>query len=179
MRGQDFSQVWAREPLGPKAGRASSVEKEFRQFQQVAAEFSAALSRQVEVRKVADRAARVQRNLQVAHSVFGKWSLDILVLLNAEPELGFADLKKALRGVSSRGLSAKLKVLEGYGLIRREVLNTRPPRVHYTLTERGRTVTRLGEPVLLYLRLIEGLYTQGDTEGHPAAGRPARAPNGR
>jgi len=53
-------------------------------------------------------------------------------------------------------LSEKLKQLETKGLIRREVLSTRPPRVKYTLREKGLIVARLGEPVFLFLRNDEG-----------------------
>jgi DNA-binding HxlR family transcriptional regulator len=63
-----------------------------------------------------------------------------------------------LKGVSSRVLSKKLKMLEDRGLIGRTVLGTRPPRVQYALTEKGRTIAALGEPVVLYLLFKEGFY---------------------
>jgi len=75
---------------------------------------------------------------------------------------GFERLRKTLPGISSRILSAKLKTLEELGLVERKVLATRPPRVNYELTEKGITVAKLGEPVLLYLRYIEGLYSPKD-----------------
>ncbi len=76
--------------------------------------------------------------------------------------MGFEQLRKTLPGISSRILSAKLKTLEDLGLVERNVLATRPPRVNYDLTEKGVTVAKLGEPVLLYLRYTEGLYTLKD-----------------
>ncbi len=72
--------------------------------------------------------------------------------------MGFEGLRRSLKGISSRVLSKKLKMLEDRGLIEREVLNTRPPKVRYALTEKGLTISTLGEPVILYLRFKEGLF---------------------
>ena len=69
----------------------------------------------------------------------------------------FEELRKTLRPISSRVLSEKVKLLEDTGLVHRSILNTRLPRVQYSLTEKGLTVATLGEPVLLYLRMKEGL----------------------
>jgi DNA-binding HxlR family transcriptional regulator len=160
--------------LVPGTNKAWALEEEFRQFRHAATDFSASLARLADFRSGVNGAGVAQLNLKAVRSIFGKWSLDILVLLITERELGFSDLRKSLRGVSSRILSWKLKQLEARGLVEREVLATRPPRVHYRLTERGLTVTRLGEPVLLYLRYLEGLYAGADGPGHsrppPAAG---------
>src|SRR5437867_12817150 len=72
--------------------------------------------------------------------------------------MGYEGIRKSLKGISSRVLSKKLKMLEDRGLIEREVLNTRPPKVRYALTEKGLTISTLGEPVILYLRFKEGLF---------------------
>jgi len=69
----------------------------------------------------------------------------------------FEELRKTLRPISSRVLSEKVKLLEDTGLVHRSILNTRLPRVQYSLTEKGLTVATLGEPVLLYLMMKEGL----------------------
>lgn len=91
-------------------------------------------------------------NLQVARVVFGKWSLDILVVLFTEQSVRFGELRRLLGGISSRVLSQKLKSLESLGLVQRVVESRRPPAVAYSLTEDGLTVARLGEPVFLFLR---------------------------
>ncbi len=138
--------------------REAFLEGEFRQFRSVASEFVRSLGSHVDFRTDPDGRAAFELNLRVVRSVFGKWSLEILVLLYTEHRLGFGDLRKALPKISSRVLSSKLKQLESHGLVLREVLATRPPRVNYRLSERGLTVTKLGEPVLLFLRVAEGLY---------------------
>lgn len=159
-------------------GAAPFLEEAFRAFRQAASDFSGSLSQRADFRSDVQGAGVAQLNLRVARSIFGKWSLEILVLLVTEREMGFGELRKVLKGISSRILSAKLKQLESSGLLRRQVLSTRPPRVLYGLTERGLTVTRLGEPVLLYLRFVEGLYVSLEKGTHPALepALPAPAP---
>jgi len=95
----------------------------------------------------------VALNVEIARTVFGKWSLDILALLYLRQTAGFQELRKALGPISSRVLSSKLTRMQENGLVRRDVKPTRPPRVAYSLTDRGLTVAKLGEPVFLYLRI--------------------------
>ncbi|MCI4320891.1 MAG: helix-turn-helix transcriptional regulator [Thermoplasmata archaeon] len=75
--------------------------------------------------------------------------------LHALPAAGFEELRRNLTGISPRVLSLKLKELEEKGMVRREILDSRPPRVRYSLTERGWTVAWLSQPVLLYLRYTD------------------------
>ncbi len=95
----------------------------------------------------------VTKNMEIARTVFGKWSLDILTLLYLRQGAGFQEIRRSLGRISSRVLSSKLTRMQETGLIRREVKPTRPPRVTYSLTDHGQTVAKLGEPVFLYLRL--------------------------
>ena len=102
-----------------------------------------------------DPIAAAQADLRLLRSIFSKWSPDVLVALHAVPSIGFEELRRSLAGISPRVLSLKLKELEQNGLVHREILDTRPPRVRYTLTHRGWTVAWLAQPVLLYLRFSE------------------------
>jgi DNA-binding HxlR family transcriptional regulator len=104
----------------------------------------------------------VAANDEIARTVFGKWSLDILTLLYMRESAGFQELRRGLGRISSRVLSSKLNRMEEAGLIQRDVYPTRPPRVAYSLTDRGLTVAKLGEPVFLYLRLSTGLTAPTD-----------------
>ena len=101
-------------------------------------------------------AENARLNLQVARTVFGKWSIEILTFLYSKQDSRFQEVKNALGDISARVLSLKLTRLEDLGLVHRAVLDTRPPAVKYSLTERGRQLAKLGEPVFLYLRLTEG-----------------------
>jgi DNA-binding HxlR family transcriptional regulator len=94
-------------------------------------------------------------NVRLVRSVFGKWSMEVLVALHGAPSVGFEELRRSLPGISPRVLSLKLKGLEQHGMIRREIIDARPPRVRYTLTDRGWTVAWLSDPVLLFLEQTE------------------------
>ncbi len=50
----------------------------------------------------------------------------------------FNEIKNAIPSLSPRMLSERLKELEAYGLVEREVIPTMPVRTEYRLTEKGR-----------------------------------------
>jgi len=113
------------------------------------------------------------KDLRLVRSVFGKWSTEVLVVLHSAPSVGFEELRRALPGISPRVLSLKLKGLEQYGMVRREILDTRPPRVRYTLTERGWTVAWLSDPILLFLEQAQARESaQAAGDGGASANHP-------
>ncbi len=60
----------------------------------------------------------------------------------------FGDLEASLSGTSSRTLTKKLHALEESGLIHRAEFAEKPPRVEYSLTEKGRALS----PVMQSMR---------------------------
>jgi DNA-binding HxlR family transcriptional regulator len=77
--------------------------------------------------------------------VGGKYKLRILWALNKEPhrygQIRASLLKGSLgQPVTPRVLSRELKQLQQRGLIQRRQFNVVPPKVEYSLTERGKTV---------------------------------------
>ena len=65
-----------------------------------------------------------------------KWK--VLILRDLMPGTRrFGELKKSLGTVSQKVLTAKLREMEGSGLLTRTVYPEVPPRVEYTLTELG------------------------------------------
>lgn len=140
-------------PVLASPARNPGVEAQVRALRRSAEGFSRGIDRLLGLR-TEDPAANARGNLAISRAVFGKWSLDILVALYSLRSMGSQQLRSHLSGVTPRVLSAKLKALEGLGLVRRTVLPTRPPRVSYRLTTDGRTVARLGEPVILFLRYL-------------------------
>ncbi len=54
--------------------------------------------------------------------------------------MGFNDLLKNIEGLNSKTLSATLKYLEAHDIVARNVESTRPFRVRYSLTEKGRSL---------------------------------------
>ncbi|MEM3555779.1 MAG: helix-turn-helix domain-containing protein [Candidatus Micrarchaeia archaeon] len=71
--------------------------------------------------------------------VFGrKWTTRVFLrLLYADRKMGFNELLRATPGVNPKMLADRLKSLEKYGLIKREV-QTNPIRTFYYVTEAGK-----------------------------------------
>lgn len=70
----------------------------------------------------------------------GKWKMLILWNL-AQRAHRYGELRRAIPRVTEKMLIQQLRQLEADGLIRREQYPEVPPRVEYSLTERGRTLT--------------------------------------
>jgi DNA-binding HxlR family transcriptional regulator len=68
-----------------------------------------------------------------------KWSLFVLHALWLR-SMRFNELKRSLRTISQKVLTATLRGLERDGYVAREVTPTVPPRVDYYLTDLGREV---------------------------------------
>ena len=72
----------------------------------------------------------------------GKWRAVILWYLS-NGTLRFHEIKKEISTISERVLSKELRALEKYNLIERKVYPEAPPKVEYTLTDFGRSLTPL------------------------------------
>ena len=70
----------------------------------------------------------------------GKWKVLILWYLQERGTLRFAELQRALNGVSHKVLSQQLRELERDGMITRRVYAEVPPRVEYSLSALGETL---------------------------------------
>jgi DNA-binding HxlR family transcriptional regulator len=69
----------------------------------------------------------------------GKWKVDILCALNTAPRR-FGRLRQLIPGISEKVLAKQLRDMEAHGLVHREVHDTLPPKVVYSLTEHGLTL---------------------------------------
>ena len=72
--------------------------------------------------------------------VGGKWKLPIVCMLAGGLPLRYSSIKRKLMSVTNMMLSQSLKELELSGIIRREQYNEVPPRVEYTLTDKGKSI---------------------------------------
>ncbi|MFH9969214.1 winged helix-turn-helix transcriptional regulator [Streptomyces mirabilis] len=105
-------------------------------------------------RKVDDGMARV-------FQLFGKrWTGLIVAVLLPHP-LYFADLRRAVPGISERMLSDRLTELVSAGLVVRDVQAGPPLRVSYSLTEAGAAL----EPALKKLRSWADKHLPADPYG--------------
>ena len=69
----------------------------------------------------------------------GKYKMTILYTLMEFGVVRFNEMKKYIGGISYKTLSATLKELEADGLIHRKEYPQIPPKVEYSLTERGKS----------------------------------------
>lgn len=77
--------------------------------------------------------------LRALSVIGGKWKLPILWHL-CDGAVRYGELKRGVRGVTHMMLAQCLRELEADGLVSRRDYGERPPRVEYSLTERGRAL---------------------------------------
>ncbi|MCY9540071.1 helix-turn-helix transcriptional regulator [Paenibacillus alvei] len=75
-----------------------------------------------------------------------KWTFLIIRDLLIGGTMRFSDLLRAMDGISPKTLSLRLKELEDHGIVDRNVYPEVPPRVEYTLTDKG--------------KLLEGIFIE-------------------
>lgn len=72
--------------------------------------------------------------------VGGKWKLPIICMLASGLPTRYSNIKRKLTGVTNMMLAQSLKELEASGIVHREQYNEVPPRVEYTLTDKGKSI---------------------------------------
>ena len=75
--------------------------------------------------------------------ISGKYKPIILYCLMEYEPVRFNEMQRYLKRVSDKTLSQNLKELERDGLIHREMYPEIPPKVEYTLTERGHSLVKV------------------------------------
>ena len=88
-----------------------------------------------EIEKLAEIECPIERAMQL---IGDKYSVLIVLNLALCEKQRFIELEQSIKGISPRTLSARLKHLEKYGIINRKQFSTIPPKVEYSLTDRGR-----------------------------------------
>ncbi|MDQ3865205.1 MAG: helix-turn-helix transcriptional regulator [Actinomycetota bacterium] len=68
-----------------------------------------------------------------------RWLLQILYAAHGGA-VRFNEFRQVLGDIPPRTLAARLSELEAAGVLRRDVIASRPPRVEYRLTDEGRRV---------------------------------------
>jgi DNA-binding HxlR family transcriptional regulator len=79
---------------------------------------------------------------QVLDCIADKWTVLIIRRL-AEGTLRFAQLRRAVDGISQKVLTNTLRTLERNGIVTRRVYASVPPKVEYSLTGLGRSLCNL------------------------------------
>jgi len=78
----------------------------------------------------------------------GKWKPVIIWLLLKNGTMRFSELDKAIKGITQKMLSQQLKNLEGEKIISRISYPVIPPKVEYSLTDKGLTLSALLEGIM-------------------------------
>lgn len=89
-------------------------------------------------------------------AIGGKWKLLILFYLMTDKVKRYNELKRSISGITHKMLSQQLKELESSGLVTRKEYQQIPPKVEYSLSEKGVTLL----PIL-------GLMYQWGKENRP------------
>ena len=69
--------------------------------------------------------------------LMGQWTCYILWMLHKNGPMRFGELKRSIKGLSSKVLTERVRMLENAGVIYREHVPTIPPQVTYGLSSRG------------------------------------------
>ena len=86
---------------------------------------------------------------RTAEIISGKWTLLIIRDLTTGTKR-FSELERSLDGISPKTLSERLSALEREGILSRCAYAEVPPKVEYTLTEKGQALATLIETMRAY-----------------------------
>lgn len=102
---------------------------------------------------------------RVLETIADKWSIVVIYALSRET-MRYSELQKLIGGVSQKMLTQTLRKLERDGLVERYVHPVVPPKVEYSLTPLGKTLTELLQAVCqwaeVHLEEIEAARVQYD-----------------
>mgnify|MGYP002515678964 CR=1 FL=1 len=79
-----------------------------------------------------------------------KWSMLVLFTLERQDHIRFKELQRNVPDISQKMLTATLKTLEADGLLQRKAYAEVPPRVEYSLSDRGRSLLPLIDNLLVW-----------------------------
>lgn len=89
--------------------------------------------------------------VEYALNIFGgKWKIRIIGLLNGYKVMRYNEIKKELDNITHPVLAAMLKELKEDEIIKREQYNEVPPRVEYSLTEKGKAAIPILQDLCLW-----------------------------
>lgn len=71
----------------------------------------------------------------------GKWKPILINAIYFTSPARFGELKRSVKGITQSMLTSQLRQLEEDGIIKRKIYAEIPPRVEYTLTEFGLTLS--------------------------------------
>ena len=95
------------------------------------------------------------------NTVFGgKWKSRIICVLSASKKLRYSEIRKEMYNITDAVLAATLKDLIADGIVDRKSYDEIPPRVEYSLTEKGNSVV----PILQSICRWSDIFYKEDVE---------------
>lgn len=99
--------------------------------------------------------------LEYGLAIFGgKWKSRIICVLAAKKTLRYSEIRKEMYNITDAVLAATLKELIQDEIVSRKSYDEIPPRVEYSLTERGKSVV----PILQSICQWAGVFYKEDNE---------------
>lgn len=99
--------------------------------------------------------------LEYGMAIFGgKWKSRIICVLSANETLRYSEIRNEMHNITDAVLAATLKELIADQLICRKSYDEIPPRVEYSLTEKGQSVV----PILQSICQWSGIFYKEDSE---------------
>ena len=90
----------------------------------------------------------------------GKWKSRIICVLAAKEVLRYSELRKEMGNITDAVLASTLKELIASQIVTRRSYDEIPPRVEYSLTEKGQSVV----PILQSICKWSGAFYKDDSE---------------
>lgn len=69
-----------------------------------------------------------------------KWSILTIFTLAQIPVMRFGELQRTIPDISQKMLTVTLRALEQDGIVKRQIYTQIPPKVEYSLTQRGQSL---------------------------------------
>jgi DNA-binding HxlR family transcriptional regulator len=84
---------------------------------------------------------RTQGIVATLHAIGGKWKPLILFILMHNGTQRFGELRRLLPNITQGMLTGQLREMEQEGLVERRVYQVIPPKVEYSLSDHGKTLS--------------------------------------
>lgn len=99
--------------------------------------------------------------LEYGLAIFGgKWKSRIICVLTATKTLRYSEIRRELYNITDAVLASTLKDLMADGIVRRQSYDEIPPRVEYSLTDKGASIV----PILQSICQWSDIFYKEDTE---------------
>ena len=108
----------------------------------------------------------------VLDHVTSKWGVLVLAAL-ADGTLRWGELRREVDGISEKMLAATLRTFEADGFVHRVPYPQIPPRVEYSLTDRGRELCEAMSPLLTWVVANADAVVAGAIRDRPRGPWPA------